>query len=141
MNVTVRDAQRKVQVNRTALQQFATRALQLVLATRSPAASVLSSLKEVAVILVSDRRIAELHQQFMNIAGPTDVITFQHGEIFISTETAAQNAQQFSTSTAAELQLYIVHGLLHLHGFDDKSAAKSRAMEREQQRIAAAAQV
>ena len=44
-------------------------------------------------ILISDRRMSELHRRFMGIAGPTDVITFQHGEIFISTETARRQAR------------------------------------------------
>ncbi len=75
----------------------------------------------------------------MNIAGPTDVITFQHGEIFVSVETARRNAQRFHTSTIDEVKLYIVHGLLHLHGYDDKSAAGARAMERLQFRLVKAA--
>jgi len=43
------------------------------------------------------------------------VLTFQHGEIFISTQTAKQHARVFANSIMRELQLYIVHGLLHLH--------------------------
>jgi probable rRNA maturation factor len=84
---------------------------------------------DVAVIIISDRRMAELHERFMNIAGTTDVITFQHGEIFISAETARRNARRFRNSLARELQLYLVHGLLHLHGFDDRTPEDARKMD------------
>ena len=51
-----------------------------------------------SVAIVSDRRIAEIHVDFMGIAGPTDVITFDHGDIVISAETAAQMARPASES-------------------------------------------
>jgi probable rRNA maturation factor len=72
--------------------------------------------------------MASLHQQFLNEPGPTDVITFQHGEIFISVPTARRQARQFGTSLVRELQLYIVHGLLHLHGFMDQTPRETRQM-------------
>ena len=43
---------------------------------------------EIFVWLISDRRMAHLHRKFLGLSGPTDVLTFQHGEIFISVETA-----------------------------------------------------
>jgi probable rRNA maturation factor len=72
--------------------------------------------------------MADLHRQYMNQPAPTDVITFQHGEIFISVQTAKRQARQFQTSMMRELQLYVVHGLLHLHGFDDQTAPDTRRM-------------
>lgn len=88
---------------------------------------------EIGVTLVSDRRIAALHRQFMKIAGPTDVLTFQHGEIVVSVETAQANATHFGCSTEDEIRLYIVHGFLHLLGFDDRTPKQSRAMEAAQE--------
>ena len=72
--------------------------------------------------------MASLHRKFLNKPGPTDVITFQHGEIFISVPTAQRQAREFRTSLARELELYIVHGLLHLHGFDDQTEAEIKRM-------------
>jgi probable rRNA maturation factor len=92
-------------------------------------------------LFISDRRIASLHRQFLNQSGPTDVLTFQHGEIFISAETARRNARAFRNSLERELQLYIVHGLLHLHGFDDQRGADARKMKVMQERILAKALV
>jgi probable rRNA maturation factor len=79
--------------------------------------------------------MAAIHRQFMGLSGPTDVITFQHGEIFVNAEEARRNARRFQNSLGQELQLYIVHGLLHLHGFDDKSSAAARKMNAAQARI------
>jgi probable rRNA maturation factor len=73
----------------------------------------------------------------MSISGPTDVITFQHGEIFVSTETAVKNARRFGTSLEHELRLYLAHGLLHLHGFDDKEPAAAAKMKRAQEKLVA----
>ena len=137
--ILVRNAQRKIPVAARELQDFAERALQLCLAESTRPGSVLGTLEQITVLLVSDRRIAALHREFMNIAGATDVITFHDGDIFISTETAHRQADQFGTSFDDELRLYIVHGLLHLHGFDDQSAAELRRMEAVQGRVYAAA--
>ncbi|MEY2550536.1 MAG: putative rRNA maturation factor [Verrucomicrobiota bacterium] len=98
---------------------------------------MLAEIAEVNVILVSDKRIAEIHRRFLSEPGPTDVITFQHGEIVISAETAARQARQFGTTLDHELRLYLVHGLLHLHGFDDKTAAGAAEMKRRQERVVA----
>jgi probable rRNA maturation factor len=138
--IVLRNAQRKVRVDVRELGQFAQRALHLCLAV-APASgeSGLALLEEVSIALISDERIAALHKQFMNIDGPTDVLTCQHGEIFVSVETAEHNAGQFRTTAEQEIRLYIVHGLLHLHGFDDTAPDKARRMESMQERILAAA--
>jgi probable rRNA maturation factor len=124
-------------VRLSALQSFAEDALKecLKLPPRGPDA--LSALEEVSVALVSDRRIAELHHRFLNQTGPTDVITFQHGEIVISAETARRQARRFGTSLEHELRLYIVHGLLHLWGYDDKTPAGAAEMKRLQEKLVA----
>ena len=138
-SIVLRNAQRKQRIDVSQLQRFAESASQLCRATRSAMPNDLEQLQEVSIVLVSDRRMAALHKQFMNIAGPTDVLTFQHGEIFVSVDTACANAAQFGTSTDEEIRLYIVHGLLHLRGFDDVDAAGARRMSALQQRILAAA--
>jgi probable rRNA maturation factor len=79
--------------------------------------------------------MAELHRRFFQEPGPTDVITFQHGEIVISTETAQSQARRFSTSLEHELRLYIAHGLLHLRGFDDKTPGGAEEMKRIQEKL------
>jgi probable rRNA maturation factor len=137
--ITVVNRQRKIPVKLGTLQDFAERALQECLKLRSPKRYVLTTLDEVSVVLVSDRRMAELHRRFLQEPGPTDVITFQHGEIFVSTETARSQARRFGTTADAEMRLYIAHGLLHLHGFDDKDARSAAEMKRVQEKLVASA--
>ena len=137
--VVVRNAQRKLRIDLNELQQFAESALVLCVPEKSGGASDLEMLDDVNVVLISDARMAALHRKFMNISSPTDVITFQHGDVFISVETAERQAREFGTSTKDELRLYLVHALLHLHGFDDTTSASRRRMERVQSRVARAA--
>lgn len=133
--IAVRNLQRKVKVNLTELQKFAAAAGQTCFGLQKNTATGLDALNEVAILIISDSRMAELHQRFMNEAGPTDVITFQHGEIFISADTALSNAKRFDTSIRHELRLYIVHGLLHLQGFDDRDAEGTRRMRAAEKKV------
>ena len=127
--------QRKMPVKLSMLRDFAERVLRECLKLRSPKRHVLATLEEVSVVLVSDRRMAELHRRFLQEPGPTDVITFQHGEIFVSTETARRQARRFGTTADHEMRLYIAHGLLHLHGFDDKDARSAAEIKRIQEKL------
>jgi probable rRNA maturation factor len=135
MAITVRNLQRVVPVKVKLLQEFAGRALPMVLQLRRDDRTQLRQLRGLSVLIISDRRMAFLHRQFLKKGGPTDVITFAHGEIFISAETARRHARKFGTTLGRELQLYIVHGLLHLHGFDDGEESDARKMELAQHRI------
>ena len=137
--IFVRNLQRRMAVDRNALESFAERALQLCKALPRNGTSALSSLKKIYVLVVSDRKISDLHRRFMQISGPTDVITFEHGELFISAETARRQAKIFGTTFERELRLYVVHGLLHLHGFDDRRSAGAREMKRIQEQILSSA--
>jgi probable rRNA maturation factor len=135
--VSVRNLQRKIPVNIAELENFAAAAIRCCLRLQRRQRTELSKLRAVFVWLISDRRMASLHRKFMRQPGPTDVLTFQHGEIFISVETAKRHARAFGTSLASELCLYIAHGLLHLHGFDDRTPAAARKMRAIQKKIVA----
>ena len=133
--ITVRNRQRKIKVNVTGLERFAGDALKRCLRLQKRKRTDLRKLNAVAVWLISDRRISQLHLRFLGESGPTDVITFHDGEIFISVETARQNSREFGNSLMSEIKLYIVHALLHLHGFDDQTAADLRRMKNTQEKI------
>jgi probable rRNA maturation factor len=136
--ITVRNLQRRVPVEIAPLRHFAESAL--CICAQLKRNSALTAFDEISVLLVSDRRMSALHRQFLQTEGTTDVITFQHGEIFISAEVARQNAARFGKATLRrELCLYIVHGLLHLDGFDDTTAAGAKEMKTTQEKILAAA--
>ncbi|MEO5716974.1 MAG: rRNA maturation RNase YbeY [Chthoniobacterales bacterium] len=132
--ISVFNRQRKVTLARAGLEDFARRALALCARERGAG---LTTLAQIDVVIISDRKMSELHRRFMQIEGPTDVITFQHGEIFISVETAQSQAKAQRTSLLYELRLYLVHGLLHLQGFDDRAEKDRREMTALQERIVA----
>lgn len=89
----------------------------------------------VEISLVSDRVSARIHRQFMNIAGATDVITFEHGELVISAPTAARMAREHGETIEREIARYIVHGLLHLKGYDDATPDAAEAMWQAQEAV------
>ena len=128
--ILVANRQRRIRLERDDLQQFARRALDQVLTL--PGADLPA---EIGVVLVSDRRICELHRDFMRLSAPTDVITFQHGEIVLSVDTAERQAVEHGTSLASELKLYLLHGLLHLRGYDDRTPDARRTMMAVQTRL------
>lgn len=111
------------------------RALPLCLATPGTHENVLANLDEIEVSVVSDSEIAVVHGQFLQDPTPTDVITFHHGEILISVETAARQGLEHGLDWQQELALYLIHGLLHLAGWDDHEPSEAAQMAFEQERI------
>ena len=89
----------------------------------------------VDVSVVSDRVITRVHRQFLDVPGATDVITFEHGEIVLSATTAARQALENGEECNREIARYIVHGLLHLNGYDDNEATAAAAMWKIQERV------
>jgi len=119
----------------TLLRKQTMEALPLCLACPGTEAPLLRDLDEVEINLTSDETIAGVHGEFMDDPTPTDVITFHHGEIFVSVETAGREAQNHGNSVAEEILLYIIHGLLHLNGHTDLVEVERNQMTREQERI------
>lgn len=89
----------------------------------------------VEISVLGSRAMAKVHREFLNIPGATDVITFPYGEILVCASIAAARAPEFGHSTTQELALYIIHGFLHLSGFDDLTAPEAKKMAAAQQRI------
>ena len=101
---------------------------------------------QITVALVDDDRLRDLHRTFMAIDEPTDVMTFPltdepglaGGDIAISVERAADQGPTFGYTTSQEVAFLVVHGLLHLCGWDDASPAQRTAMLSRQSDIVAA---
>ena len=85
--------------------------------------------------MVSDRVIAAVHRRFMNIPGATDVITFAHGEIVLSADTAKREAAERGEALEREVLRYVVHGLLHLNGWEDAEEKEAAAMWATQEAV------
>jgi probable rRNA maturation factor len=90
---------------------------------------------ELSIVFLSDAAQAKLHAHFLHDPTLTDVITFEGhpalgvaGEICVSVDTAASYAQLHRGKFSRELLLYVIHGWLHLAGYDDLHPAKKRRM-------------
>jgi probable rRNA maturation factor len=103
---------------------------------------------EIGLALVDDRRIADVHRRWLGIAGPTDVITFDltagggprasaalTGDIVVSAETARRMARAAGWTPHRELAYYVVHGLLHLTGHDDRTPEDRRKMRARERAV------
>lgn len=121
-------------------QALSEHALPHVIAAATSADAPLLLLDLVEISLVSDERIAEVHGEFMDDPTPTDVITFHHGEILISLDTAQRQAAENGEPYEREVTRYIIHGLLHLAGWNDLAEAERKAMHEVQERILASIQ-
>lgn len=135
MEIVVSNRQRRVPVKLPWLRKVAKAALAECLHHSDDGKFALKALDEVDVAVVSDEVIAEVHLDFMSIPGATDVITFEHGEIVISAETAVGYAKEHGHTVDEELALYIVHGLLHLNGYDDTTSAAKKRMFAVQDKV------
>jgi probable rRNA maturation factor len=135
LKISVHNRQRGVPVSLPWLRRFAEAALPICARHSADGRFALRAIGEVEVVIVSDRVIADVHERFMSISGPTDVITFGHGEIVISAQTALVHATRYRQSLEHELALYTVHGLLHLNGYKDATSRDAARMRRLQQRI------
>jgi len=97
-------------------------------------------LRELSVALVDDRKITELHARFLGIREPTDVLTFPlevdrrgrvlAGEVVVCIPEARRRAKELRNPVRNELLLYALHGMLHLCGFDDRTAGGFARMHR-----------
>jgi probable rRNA maturation factor len=110
------------------------RAVQLVLEDAALPRAMIS------VAVVSDGTICELHRKYLHLDEPTDVLSFllEHsddyleGEVIVSADTAGVTAGWYGWQFEDELLLYVIHGALHLVGYDDttpESKAEMRAQE------------
>jgi len=95
-------------------------------------------------IFVNDEALLEMNRKFLNHDTFTDIITFDysqdlkdksliHGEIFISIDRVRENARKFQTTEKNELHRVMAHGLLHLCGFKDKTAADQKQMRSQEE--------
>ena len=92
-----------------------------------------------SIVLVNDKQIAALNARFHQVHGPTDVLSFDYGggegELVVSVERVRAQARRFRKTPARELALYVIHGILHLHGHDDRTPRDCRRMRAVERRF------
>ncbi len=92
---------------------------------------------------IPSEKILHINQKYLNHNYPTDIITFDYlpekpaieAEIFISIDEAASNAKRYNVCFEEEIGRLIIHGILHLLGFDDKSKKNKIFMKKEENRL------
>ncbi len=93
---------------------------------------------EITVLFTTAERIRKLNRRYHRRDCATDVLAFDLGsrkgknifaDIVVSADAAIRNAKIYQTSESYELYLYVLHGLLHLTGYDDRTAKQRRIME------------
>ncbi|HTI97475.1 MAG TPA: rRNA maturation RNase YbeY [Dongiaceae bacterium] len=105
---------------------------------------------DLGIYLVAAPEMAQVNETHLQHAGSTDVITFDygepgpaipevpkkiHGELFICVDEAILQARRFRTTWQAEVMRYIIHGTLHLLGYDDLRMPARRMMKRQENRL------
>ena len=97
---------------------------------------------DLSVLFVNETRMAQLNQTHLQHEGPTDIITFDYctrtllyGELVICPAIASEHARKYRASFGRELARYVIHGVLHLQGFDDNATAARLKMKREENRL------
>jgi probable rRNA maturation factor len=102
---------------------------------------------DISIHLVSAADIARLNETFLRHRGPTDVLAFDYrveqarslpspeAELFLCPDEAVLQARRFRTTWQNELTRYVIHGLLHLCGYDDSGSLVRRRMKREEGRL------
>ena len=92
----------------------------------------------ISIILANDKKLLQLKNQYFQQDVLTDVITFNleedgepiDGEIYISLNRVSENAREFKQDTDRELKRVIIHGCLHLLGYDDQTSEEKKTMTR-----------
>lgn len=100
---------------------------------------------ELAIYVVGAREMTRLNEMYLKHRGSTDVLAFDYGdgekrdglfgELFVCTDEALVQATRFRTKWQSELVRYVVHGTLHLVGYDDHRPVNRRRMKKEEGRL------
>lgn len=134
MKITIKNLQKKIPINPKRIKKAVLKAL---------SSEGLRKSGEITICFVNDREIRKLNLFYLGQNQPTDVIAFDNppnkkeilADIAISTDTAVRNAKIFKTTPLYEMYLYIIHGILHILGYADKTAPQRRIMQEKADNI------
>ena len=95
---------------------------------------------QITICFVTDQAIQKLNSRFHGRDIPTDVLAFSLGDdpksiiadIIVSADTAVSQSKEYKTSPSREMCLYVIHGLLHIAGFNDLTKADREGMRRKE---------
>jgi rRNA maturation RNase YbeY len=94
---------------------------------------------EISYVFCDDDYLLRLNEKYLEHDTLTDILTFDssnsdrlNGDIFISVERVKENAKEYTTTFSNELHRVMIHGILHLCGYKDKSETESKTMKRKE---------
>lgn len=94
---------------------------------------------DISIILVDDAEILNINNKYLKHNYYTDIITFDYtkdrtisGDLYISIERVCENAKQYNTKVNDELNRVIIHGLLHLCGYKDKTKKQASLIRKKE---------
>ena len=90
---------------------------------------------EISIVLVGDAKIKELNKKYRKINKVTDVLAFDYGEIFICLPQAKRQAKRLAHSLKKELAILLIHGILHIAGYKDKTKKDFNKTTKKQNEI------
>jgi probable rRNA maturation factor len=135
MSVIIANRQRTKKINTRLLKQIVN---ELLAELKIPKAIL-------GINLVAAAEMTLVNEAFLKHAGSTDVITFDYtdktdgtilaGEIFVCVDEAIVHAKKFKTKWQSEIVRYIIHGVLHLFGHDDRGVVVRQKMKREENHL------
>ena len=133
VRITILDRQNKILVNPEKIKKLISNVLKL---------EKTKNKGELTISFTTDALIRKLNKKYLKKNAPTDVLAFDisnpkekehlRADIIVSTDTALRNAKEFNTTPFYELNLYSIHGLLHLLGYDDHSSKNRKLMRKKE---------
>jgi probable rRNA maturation factor len=141
-SISLRNHQRARSINSPVIRLLTRYLLDTILGLRS---------YELRIHFIACKNMAAMNQRYLQHEGSTDVITFDYqegypemsadqkrelwGEVFISVEDAVRQGLEFETTWKDELVRYIIHGVLHLRGYDDVTPGKRKIMKKKEDQL------
>ncbi len=95
----------------------------------------LKKFDEISIVIVGDKRIKSLNKKYLKRNRVTDVLAFDYGEIFICLPQAKKQAKEMGHSVKEELAILLIHGILHLSGYNDKTKISYNKIVNKQKEI------
>lgn len=92
-------------------------------------------LPELSVALIGKAKMKELNWAYRKINRVTDVLAFDYGEIIICLPQAKRQAKEFGHALKKELEILLIHGILHIAGYDDEIKKEREKMLKKQEEI------
>ena len=140
--IEIKNQQKKVRLNLPRIKKIASKILKLSKVSGA----------HLSIAFISNQKIKILNKQYLRHDYPTDVISFDfsekkqrvkylNGEILVSAEMAAQNARTFGTNAEQQIILYILHGTLHLLGYNDHTPNEIKQMRKTEEKLMSALKI